>query len=387
MHGVDWPAMKAKYAAFLPDLATRGDLNRVIQWMLQRAVGRPPPRRRRRPARAGARRVPGGLLGADYEVANGRYRFKKVYGGLNWTPELRSPLTEPGVDVKAGEYLLAVNGSDVRPPANIYSFFENTSGKIVEITVGPERRRHRSRAPCRSCRSRNEAALRNRDWVEGNLQKVDKATGGRVAYVYVPNTAARGPRVLQALLLPAGPQGRRHRRRALQRRRVGGRLLHRHPAAAVHQQLGDALRRRPEDADRVDPGPEGDDHRRDGRLGRRPAAVDVPQVPARDRSSASAPGAGWSGILGFPVLMDGGGDHGAEPRDLDAGGRLGRRERGRAARHRGGADAGRRDRRPRPAAREGHRGGDGRAEEDPAFAAKRPAYPVRGKTLRGTVGK
>ena len=100
--------------------------------------------------------VPGGLLGADYAVENGRYRFKKVYGGLNWNPQLRAPLTEPGVNVRAGEYLLAVRGQDVRPPANVYSFFENTAGKIVEITVGPNRRRHRLARRCRSCRSRTK---------------------------------------------------------------------------------------------------------------------------------------------------------------------------------------------------------------------------------------
>ena len=136
MHGVDWAKEKAKYAAFLPHVATRADLNRVIQWMSSElAVGH---------HNVGGgdtfvepRNVPGGLLGADYEVANGRYRLKKVYGGLNWNPQLRAPLTEPGVNAKAGEYLLAVNGRDLRPPTNLYSLFENTSGKIVEITLGP----------------------------------------------------------------------------------------------------------------------------------------------------------------------------------------------------------------------------------------------------------
>ena len=83
------------------------------------------------------RNIPGGLLGADYEIADGRYRLKKVYGGLNWNPQLRAPLTEPGVNARAGEYLLAVNGRDLRPPTNVYSLFENTAGKIVEITLGP----------------------------------------------------------------------------------------------------------------------------------------------------------------------------------------------------------------------------------------------------------
>ncbi len=135
--------------------------------------------------------MPGGLLGADYTVENGRYRFTKVYGGLNWNPQLRAPLTEPGVNVKAGEYLLAVSGQDVRPPANVYSFFENTAGKIVEITVGPNADGTGSRTVS-VVPIANESALRNRDWVEGNLRKVDAATGGRVAYVYVPNTAQPG---------------------------------------------------------------------------------------------------------------------------------------------------------------------------------------------------
>ncbi|MCK4966463.1 PD40 domain-containing protein, partial [bacterium] len=103
MHGVDWEAMREKYSVFLPHLACRSDLNRVIQWMCSElAVGH---------HRVGGgdtfqkpKRVPGGLLGADYIIKNGRYRFEKVYGGLNWNPELRSPLKEPGIDVKEGEY-------------------------------------------------------------------------------------------------------------------------------------------------------------------------------------------------------------------------------------------------------------------------------------------
>jgi tricorn protease len=190
MHGVDWNSMRQKYSVFLPDLAVRNDLNRVIQWMCSELrVGH---------HRVGGgdflyqpKSVPGGLLGADYAIENGRYRFKKVYGGLNWNPELRSPLTEPGVDVKAGEYLLAVQGKDLVPPENLYSRFENTAGKIIEITVGPNPDGSGSRAvsvvPIGS-----ESALRNRDWVEGNLKKVDEATNGRVAYVYVPNTSTLG---------------------------------------------------------------------------------------------------------------------------------------------------------------------------------------------------
>lgn len=190
MHGVDWAAQKTKYQAFLPHVATRADLNRVMQWMFSElSVGH---------HRVGGgddpnepRNVPGGLLGADFEVANGRYRLKKVYGGLNWNPQLRAPLTEPGVNARAGEYLLAVNGRDLRPPTNVYSLFENTSGKIVEITLGPNADGSGART-VQVVPIGNEAALRNRDWVEGNLKKVDDATNGQVAYVYVPNTAGAG---------------------------------------------------------------------------------------------------------------------------------------------------------------------------------------------------
>jgi len=189
-HGADWPAMKAKYAPFLTHLSCRADLNRLIQWMCSElSVGH---------HRVGGGdmlgqpdRVPGGLLGADYEIADGRYRFTKVYGGLNWTPELRAPLAEPGSEVEAGEYLLAVEGRDLAPPDNLFARFEATAGKIVEITVGPDPEGKGSRT-IKVVPIPDESALRNRDWVEGNIRKVDEATDGRVAYVYVPNTTTLG---------------------------------------------------------------------------------------------------------------------------------------------------------------------------------------------------
>jgi tricorn protease len=191
MHGVDWAAMKKKYSVFLPDLACRSDLNLLIQWICSElAVGhhrisdggdrlyRPQP-------------ISGGLLGADYTIAGNHYRIKKIYGGLNWNPNLRSPLTEPGVNVKEGEYLLAVNGREVTGAEDIYQYFENTAGKIVELTVGPQPTLSGSRT-VKVVPVDNEYALRNRDWVEGNLRKVNEATKGQVAYVYVPNTAGLG---------------------------------------------------------------------------------------------------------------------------------------------------------------------------------------------------
>jgi tricorn protease len=190
MHGADWKAMKAKYEAFLPDLAVRQDLNRVMTWMSSElSVGHH--RLAGGDSLAEVESVPGGLLGADYKVDNGRYRFAKVYGGLNWNPELRAPLTEPGVDVKTGEYLLAVGGKDLKYPEDLYSRFEQTAGRIVELTVGPNADGTGSRV-VKVVPIEDEAPLRNRDWVEGNLRKVTEATNGKVAYVYVPNTAGAG---------------------------------------------------------------------------------------------------------------------------------------------------------------------------------------------------
>ncbi len=201
MHGADWPAMKKKYEAFLPDIASNNDLYRVMQWMFSElSVGH------QRFASSGDRRVnteivPGGLLGADYELSNNRYRIKKIYGGLNWSPDLRSPLTEPGVDVKTGDYIISVNGQNITTENNFYSYFENTAGKIVTLTVSSSS----DGANVRSVKVTpipNESALRNRDWVEGNMKKVEAATNGQVAYVYVPNTTTQGHEYFKRYFFP-----------------------------------------------------------------------------------------------------------------------------------------------------------------------------------------
>ncbi|GAB4093051.1 S41 family peptidase [Flaviaesturariibacter terrae] len=201
MHGVNWAAMKKKYEALLPDVASTNDLYRVMQWMFSElSVGH------HRFDAAGDRRsnpeiVPGGLLGADYETVNNRYRIKKIYGGLNWTPDLRSPLTEPGVNVQVGDYILKVNGADVTADKNFYSYFENTADRIVTLTVAatPDGANPRT---VKVVPVASETALRNRDWVEGNMRKVDEATNGQVAYVYVPNTAALGHEYFKRYFFP-----------------------------------------------------------------------------------------------------------------------------------------------------------------------------------------
>ncbi len=201
MHGVDWQAMKEKYEPFLKDVTTRSELYRVMEWMFSElSVGH-----HRFSGRGdnlnNPDRVPGGLLGADYTIDNNRYKISKIYGGLNWNPDMRSPLTEPGVNVKEGEYILKVNGKDVTADENFYKFFENTAGKIVTLTVSPDTNLKNARQ-VKVTPVGNEWALRNRAWVEGNIEKVNKATNGRVAYVYVPNTADAGHEYFKRYFFP-----------------------------------------------------------------------------------------------------------------------------------------------------------------------------------------
>ena len=201
MHGVDWPAMKVKYAKFLPDLACRDDLNRLIQWMCSElGVGH------HRLQGGGdhlysPKSVGVGLLGADYTVASNRYQIRKIYGGLNWNPDLRSPLTEPGLNIKPGTFILAVNGQDVTADKNLFSFFENTNDKIVELTICDQPDYKGSRV-VKVVPVGNEYSLRNRDWVEGNLKRVTEATNGQVAYVYVPNTSGLGHEYFKRYFFP-----------------------------------------------------------------------------------------------------------------------------------------------------------------------------------------
>src|SRR5208283_5153924 len=135
--------------------------------------------------------VSGGLLGADYKIENGRYRFAHILHGENWNPGLRAPLTEPGVDVHEGDYLLAVDGRELLGSDEIFSFFQETAGKSVQLKVGQDPSGKDARAvtvvPIPS-----ERALRLRAWMEDDRHKVDQLSNGRLAYVYLPDTAVGG---------------------------------------------------------------------------------------------------------------------------------------------------------------------------------------------------
>ncbi|MDR2697022.1 MAG: PDZ domain-containing protein [Holophagales bacterium] len=188
-HGLDLKATEARYAPYVEGLHHRADLNYLFNEMFgELTVGHLYVSGGDMPS---VKRVPGGLLGADFKIENGRYRFAKIYNGENWNPNLRAPLTEPGSEVKAGEYLLAVNGRDLTDKGNPYQLLENTSGKQVVLRVGSDPSGKDARnitvVPIAS-----ENGLRNLDWIETNRRNVAKATGGRIAYVWLPDTANGG---------------------------------------------------------------------------------------------------------------------------------------------------------------------------------------------------
>jgi tricorn protease len=190
MHGADWPAVYDKYHPLLPYIAHRADLGYLIASMGgELGVGHS--YLLGRGDQSDGEPVSVGLLGADYAVENNRYRIRKIYGGENWNPELQAPLSAPGIQVSEGDYLLEVNGRSLTASTSIYELFEGTVGKQTLLRVNGTPSLEGSRlvtvVPVES-----EEGLRTRAWIEGNRRLVDKLSGGRLAYVWLPNTGGPG---------------------------------------------------------------------------------------------------------------------------------------------------------------------------------------------------
>ncbi|MEM9829401.1 MAG: PDZ domain-containing protein [Bacteroidota bacterium] len=136
-------------------------------------------------------RVPVGLLGADYEQTDGRYRITKIYTGESWNPNLRSPLSGPAISVQEGDYLLSVNGQEISDSVNLYAYFAQTADRQTRIQVNSQPTLEGARelivVPVA-----NEAGLRQYDWIESNRRKVDELSNGKLAYVWLPNTGNGG---------------------------------------------------------------------------------------------------------------------------------------------------------------------------------------------------
>ena len=195
LHNVDWKAEGERYKQMLPYVSHRADLDYILSEMVSESntghayinFGDFERVERRETGLLGAE------LKADFDA--GLYQITKIYQGENWTPNRRSPLTEQGVKVKEGDYILKINGQDVTTKENPYLYLENTVGKIVELTVNSKPTVEGAKTykikPINS-----ELELRYLDWVESRRAMVDKLSDGKIGYIHVPNTAVEGNREL-----------------------------------------------------------------------------------------------------------------------------------------------------------------------------------------------
>ncbi|MBN2184859.1 MAG: PD40 domain-containing protein [Candidatus Krumholzibacteriota bacterium] len=188
MHGVDWPAMKAKYSPLLDRAACRQDVRFVIGEMIGElntshtyVYGGD--------SRRTAETVNVGMLGVDWKVEKGSryYRFDKVYRVADWTREIIPPLSVPGSQVADGEYLIEVDGGEVTTGTNIYSHFQGLAGKQVTLLVNGKPSRSGARE-IKVVPLRGEYTARYLDWVESNRQTADRESGGLIGYIHLPDT-------------------------------------------------------------------------------------------------------------------------------------------------------------------------------------------------------
>ncbi|HET6374306.1 MAG TPA: S41 family peptidase [Candidatus Polarisedimenticolia bacterium] len=194
MHGVDWPGMKRRYGALLPYVAHRSDLTYILGEMIAElnaghlyVGGGDVPE---------FKQIPQALLGADFELdaGAGRYRIARILEGQNWNEKRRSPLTEPGPKVSSGAYLLAVDGVDLKPPMTPDELLENKAGRTVTLLVN-DRPSAKTEDGAREVTVKplsDEEDLRYYDRIEANRKKVEAATGGRVAYLHIPDMGGDG---------------------------------------------------------------------------------------------------------------------------------------------------------------------------------------------------
>jgi tricorn protease len=188
-HGSNWPKMKQMYGELLPYVNHRADLNYLLDNMgAEIAVGHSYVRGGAMPDVPPS---PGGLLGADFVIEHDRYKISRIYDNESWNPDLRAPLSAPGVEVSVGDFIVAINGVELRAPDNIFRLLDGTANRQTVLSVNSkpvmEGARQATVVP-----TATEQALRTRAWVEHNRRLVDKLSSGQLAYVYVPNTGQGG---------------------------------------------------------------------------------------------------------------------------------------------------------------------------------------------------
>jgi tricorn protease len=190
VHGQNLAALKKTYAAYLPNIVTRADLNYLFRDMMSNmAISHMAIGGGDTPSQGGESNV--GMLGADFTIENGRYRITRIYQGDNSQPLLMSPLTQPGVQVKEGDYLLAVDGKEILASENLYSYFQGKARRPAQIKVGPQPDGSNARTYM-VLPLLGENTLRSFVWTETNRRKVEEMSGGKLAYIYLPNTGVPG---------------------------------------------------------------------------------------------------------------------------------------------------------------------------------------------------
>jgi tricorn protease len=189
MHGVDWKAMRERYGALLKDVVTRWDLNYVIGELIAELNSSHTYRGGGEVESPLSRKV--GYLGIDWALEGGAYRIRKIIGGAPWDTEVRSPLTMSGLNVKEGEYILAVNGQPLDTSRSPWEAFEGLAEQTVELTVNSSPSLEGARRIIVPTLA-DEGRLRHLAWIEANRKRVEEASGGRIGYVYVPNTGIDG---------------------------------------------------------------------------------------------------------------------------------------------------------------------------------------------------
>ncbi len=189
VHGAPWKKVYDWYSPWIADCRHRTDLNYIVDILSgEVSIGHSYVNGGDFPD---VKKVSIGLLGADISVENGGFRIKKIYTGESWNPDLKAPLSAPALDVKVGDYIVAVNGGPLSITSNFYSYFENKADKQVKLSVNTAPNLTGARQ-ITVVPIAEEGALRSRDWVEGNRRKVDSLSKGQLAYVYIPNTGRPG---------------------------------------------------------------------------------------------------------------------------------------------------------------------------------------------------
>ncbi|HYT22668.1 MAG TPA: PDZ domain-containing protein [Candidatus Polarisedimenticolia bacterium] len=189
MTGHNWKKIGERYEALLPWVAHRSDLNYIIGEMIAELStshtyvgGGDQPTKPH---------VSVGMLGADFEPDGGYFRITKIYPGENWNDSSRSPLTEPGLKVKAGDYLIAVDGQEAHSNQDVYSYFQDLAGKLVTMKINSKSTPEGAWEITVKAAS-SEAGPRYLDWMEVNRRKVAEETAGRIGYMHVPDTSFPG---------------------------------------------------------------------------------------------------------------------------------------------------------------------------------------------------